>query len=215
LHSIVNLPCGVWFAIESDLDRASPSPDYMGGKIKMNLLKNLLSVRTLAAAAIAAVIPASLGGTATPVGISVSSLYSFTNGAIPAARLVQGTNGNFYGITQAGGTYGKGAVFMVTSGGVFTNLVSFTGTNGAAPAAPLWLDADRHFYGTTSSGGTKNEGTIFELTQSGVFTSLASFQKTNGATPLGGLVRGPGGLFYGTTSTGGAGRANGVGAVFS
>jgi uncharacterized repeat protein (TIGR03803 family) len=178
----------------------------------MNSSKNLLSVRKLAAAAIAAIIPACLGAPPPPVGISLSSLYAFTNAATPAAGLVQGTNGNFYGTTMAGGTKGNGTVFMVTPAGVFTNLVLFNGTNGATPEAPLYLDANGYFYGTTYSGGTNSHGTVFRMSHSGVFTNLVKFQGTNGANPLGGLVRGPKGLFYGTTSAGGS---NGLGEVFS
>jgi uncharacterized repeat protein (TIGR03803 family) len=179
----------------------------------MNLSKNHFSVRTLAIAAFAAIIPASLGVPPPPAGLSLSSLYSFTNAATPAACLVQGTNGNFYGTTMAGGAKGNyGAVFMVTPGGVFTNLVLFEGTNGEAPDASLYLDADGYFYGTTSSGGANNDGTVFKMSHSGVFTNLFKFSGGNGANPMGGVVRGPKKLFYGTTSAGGS---NKVGEVFA
>jgi len=178
----------------------------------MNLPKNLLSVRTLAAAAMAACIPASLGAPKPPTGISLSSLYSFASAANPAASLVQGSNGNFYGTMEGSGTNFLGAVFMLTPSGALTDLVLFNGTNGAAPAAPLFLSTDGTFYGTTAKGGTGNQGTIFKMSPSGDFTLLARFQGTNGANPMGGLVRGPKGYFYGTTRAGGS---NGVGEVFA
>ena len=44
-----------------------------------------------------------------------------------------GSDGNFYGTTYQGGTSNRGTVFKVTTNGVLTSLVSFTGTNGAYP----------------------------------------------------------------------------------
>jgi len=54
---------------------------------------------------------------------------------------VQGTDGNFYGTTEFGGsTYvsgsnpGDGTVFKITSAGALTTLASFAGANGRVPA---------------------------------------------------------------------------------
>jgi uncharacterized repeat protein (TIGR03803 family) len=47
----------------------------------------------------------------------LTSMYSFTggdDGGNPKAGLVQGGDGNFYGTTQTGGTYGYGTVFRLT-----------------------------------------------------------------------------------------------------
>ncbi len=178
----------------------------------MNLPKNLLSVRSLAAAAMAAIIPASLGAFVPPTGISLSSLYSFANAANPVASLVQGTNGNFYGTMEGSGTNFLGAVFVLTPSGAFTDLVLFNGANGSTPACPLFLSTDGNFYGTTAKGGTGNQGILFKMSPSGSFTILARFQGANGANPIGGLVRGAKGYFYGTTWAGGS---NGVGEVFA
>src|SRR5664279_4092422 len=58
---------------------------------------------------------------------TLSTLVSFNgaNGAHPIASLIQGTDGNFYGITNEGGAYGVGSVFKVTPGGTLTTLYSF------------------------------------------------------------------------------------------
>ena len=57
----------------------------------------------------------------------LTTLVSFNggNGSSPAAGLVQGTDGNFYGTTEYGGANGLGTVFQVTPTGVLTTLVSF------------------------------------------------------------------------------------------
>jgi uncharacterized repeat protein (TIGR03803 family) len=199
-------------ALNSKLDRAPASPDDTRGTKNMNSSSNLLPVRALAAAAIAAVllgVPIQAGAQG---GILFSNLYSFTNAALPAAGMVQGTNGNFYGTTEGSGTNVPGAVFMVTRSGDFTNLVVFNGTNGSMPAGPLFLSKDGNFYGVTSEGGSGNNGTIFSMTQSGVFKTLARFEGTNGSNPAGGLVLGPHGWYYGTASSGGS---NKVGAIFA
>ena len=85
---------------------------------------------------------------------ALTSLYSFTggnDGANPCAGLVQGSDGNFYGTTQYGGTNGAGTVFKISTNGALTSLYSFTGGNdGANPDAGLVQGSDGNFYGTTS-----------------------------------------------------------------
>jgi uncharacterized repeat protein (TIGR03803 family) len=141
-------------------------------------------------------------------GVSLTTLVSFsiTNGANPAAGLVQGTNGNFYGTTSAGGINGTnslGTVFRMTPAGALTTLVSFDSTNGANPWAGLVEGRDGSFYGTTTAGGTSNSGTVFKLSTEGALTTLVSFVGTNGAAPYSSLVEGKDGYFYGTTAVGG------------
>jgi len=145
--------------------------------------------------------------------VPIITLISFStaNGASPAAGLVQGPDGGFYGTTQFGGSYGQGTVFKITSNGTFTNLLSFTGTSGlypgANPVGNLVSGANGIFYGTTEAGGASNYGTVFAVTANGTFTSLVSFTGTNGAdlgdSPAAGLVWGTNGNLYGTTQYGG------------
>jgi uncharacterized repeat protein (TIGR03803 family) len=137
-----------------------------------------------------------------------SVLYSFTgasDGSSPVTGLIQGTDGNFYGTTSAGGTSNNGTVFVVTPGGTETVLHSFAGgSDGANPQAGLILGSDGNFYGTTANGGTANLGTVFKITSGGAETVLHSFtaHATDGASPFGGLIEFSGN-FYGTTAFGG------------
>ncbi|HKS71431.1 MAG TPA: choice-of-anchor tandem repeat GloVer-containing protein, partial [Ktedonobacterales bacterium] len=52
----------------------------------------------------------------TPAGVE-TVIYSFTggasDGAAPAAALIQGSDGNLYGTTTAGGPSGYGTVFVL------------------------------------------------------------------------------------------------------
>ncbi len=157
----------------------------------------------------------------TPGGV-LSTLYSFcsstncADGAVPVG-LVRGSDGNFWGTTSGGGTYGNyGTFFTISSTGALTTLHSFDGADGSSPAIVVQA-TDGNFYGTTSSGGAYNAGTIFKISPNYpyVLTPLYSFcSQTNcadGYYPLAGLVQGSDGNFYGTTYFGGA---NDAGVVF-
>jgi uncharacterized repeat protein (TIGR03803 family) len=142
--------------------------------------------------------------------------FSLRDGAYPYAPLVQGTDGNFYGTTEAGGTNSGGTVFRITAAGNLTTLHNFDLIDGIQPqAAALLQGSDGKFYGTAYNGGTNGLGTIFNVTTSGDVTTLYNFcSETNcadGASPESGLVLGNDGNFYGTTEFGGT---NAYGTVF-
>ncbi len=141
---------------------------------------------------------------------SYAVLYSFATGADaqnPQAGLIQGSDGNLYGTTDAGGASGEGSVFMITPDGAETVLHSFAndGSDGSHPQAGLALGSDGNFYGTTLTGGTKGGGTVFKITPTGVETVLHSFANdgSDGFSPEAGLIQGTDGELYGTTASGG------------
>jgi uncharacterized repeat protein (TIGR03803 family) len=158
-------------------------------------------------------------------GGSLTTLYSFcsqtkcADGATPSAGLVQGTDGNFYGTTVAGGettsfyTTGAGTVFKITPEGTLTTLHAFNGTDGGGPTAVLIQASDGNFYGTTQYGGASNAcaggcGTIFKMTAAGNLTTLYSFcvegyPCPDGYFPVAGLTQASNEEFYGTTAGGG------------
>jgi uncharacterized repeat protein (TIGR03803 family) len=154
----------------------------------------------------------------TPQG-ALTTLYNFAgvdynDGSFPAASLIQGLDGNFYGTTYGGGTsracdVGCGTVFGITPGGSVTVLLSFDLTDGFSPFA-LVQGTDGNFYGTTEGGGSGIAcylgcGTVFKVSPAGTLTTLHSFTgpTTDGSNPYAGLVQGRDGNFYGTTSAGG------------
>lgn len=150
-----------------------------------------------------------------PATGAFSTVYTFKPGeGQPLSKsppLVIGTDGNFYGTTQDGGTAQQGSVFKVTPAGEFTVLYSFTnGADGLQPAAALIQATDGNFYGTTVLGGAKQGGTIFSITPSGALTTLYSFP-VPGGNPNTPLTQAKDGSFYGVTADGGV---NQYGSIF-
>jgi uncharacterized repeat protein (TIGR03803 family) len=101
----------------------------------------------------------------TPAGV-LTTLVSFneTNGAVPAAPLIQASDGNFYGTAAWGGAFDIGIVFRVTPAGVYTILASFDGSDGDHPTTSLVQGRDGNFYGTANDGPSGN-GVIYQLLQ--------------------------------------------------
>jgi uncharacterized repeat protein (TIGR03803 family) len=100
---------------------------------------------------------------------TLTTLYSFcsesncTDGKLPEAGLVEGTDGNFYG-TTAGLAKNYGTIYQITSSGVLTTLYNFSGTpNGSYPYGGLVQHTNGMFYGVTNEGGTDDVGTVFSL----------------------------------------------------
>ncbi len=124
--------------------------------------------------------------------------YPCTDGGYPYGRLVQGTDGNFYGTTE-------NTVFKITPGGIFTTLHFFAGApnDGAYSYAGVVQAKDGNFYGTTSEGGAYNKGAVFRMTPGGTVTIIYSFcpgiDCTDGISPKGDLIQASDGNFYGTT----------------
>jgi uncharacterized repeat protein (TIGR03803 family) len=120
----------------------------------------------------------------TPGGALIT-LYNFcsqsgcADGAGPGP-LIQGADGNLYGISEVGGTgpcsEWCGTIFKITTNGTLTTLHSFDLTDGGGPRG-LVQASDGNFYGTTYSGGLSNSncdsgtcGTVFKMTPTGPAT---------------------------------------------
>jgi uncharacterized repeat protein (TIGR03803 family) len=153
-----------------------------------------------------------------------------TDGAYPQTELIEGTDGNLYGVATAGGANGTGTVFRMSRDGtafqtlhVFGAITSTVASgltvnaDGATSSAPLVQGADGLFYGTSALGGANGRGVVFRLAFDGTgFQVLHVFpeatadattgllKNSEGAVPLAGLVDGHDGFFYGVASQGGA-----------
>jgi uncharacterized repeat protein (TIGR03803 family) len=129
----------------------------------------------------------------TPQG-ALTTVYNFcsqtncADGAGPYSGLVQGTDGNFYGSTAAGGissctnSYffipGCGTVFRLTPGGALSTLHSFDSTDGNYPEG-LFQATNGNFYGTTLDGATSSGDCINTCgTAFGLSVRLGPFVET-------------------------------------
>jgi uncharacterized repeat protein (TIGR03803 family) len=163
-------------------------------------------------------------------------LYQFPGGKRgnnPQSGVVFDSNGNAYGTTYYGGTYGWGTIFRLEqSNGSWKEqvLYSFLGTSdGFNPAGNLVIDAAGNLYGTTLNGGTgtgcQNQnyycnGTLFELVYSNgawkhvvLYNFCSRSGCTDGAGPEG-LTFDKAGNLYGSTVTGGQQCQSGCGTVY-
>ncbi|HXJ93223.1 MAG TPA: choice-of-anchor tandem repeat GloVer-containing protein [Terriglobia bacterium] len=156
----------------------------------------------------------------TPAG-ELTTLYSFcqlancADGLLPAAGLVQATNGNFYGTTTDGGAGADaiGTVFEITPAGKLTTLHTFNdvvGQEGLSPAAALVQATNGNFYGTTSAGTGSSGATVFAITPAGKLTTVHIFDGTDGSEPMAALIQATDGNFYGTAAYGGTGDSGGT-----
>jgi uncharacterized repeat protein (TIGR03803 family) len=158
----------------------------------------------------------------TPAG-TLTKVYDFTNGkddSAPNFTVLQGQDGNMYGVSEEQYDGQFGSFFKLTTKGKISPY-PFSYTNGASPSLPA-QGTDLNFYGTTQAGGDTSCGefgcgVVYKVTAAGKITVLHEFtgyvSSTNydGSRPIGSLVQGSDGDFYGTTYTGGA---NNLGTVF-
>jgi|HubBroStandDraft_5_1064220.scaffolds.fasta_scaffold01199_4 uncharacterized repeat protein (TIGR03803 family) len=135
------------------------------------------------------------------------------DGCHPRGTLID-VKDTLYGTTFQGGTYKKGTVFAITTGGAERVLHTFGvgSDDGVYPQAGL-LDAGGTLYGTTRY-------TVFSISPSGSLTVLHIFgHGYDGADPAAPLIDVKG-TFYGTTIHGGkycreTANSVGCGTVFS
>ena len=132
------------------------------------------------------------------------SFDNLTDESVPYYPLLQGQDGNFYGVSYGEYNGQYGAFFKVSAAGTFTNLADFNYTNGALPALPT-QGTDGNFYGVAELGGSNALGTIYKATATGAITVLHNFTgyPADGSLPVGQLVQAYDGNFYGVTYEGG------------
>ena len=147
-------------------------------------------------------------------GMNAEVLHEFAgvaDGEAPLGRLLLASDGNFYGTTSAGGTFGFGTVFRMTPQGALSTVVAFDGgAQGRFPQSGL-IEAGGVLYGTTLNGGTGLAGTVFSLTFAGELTSIPFDGAAQGGAPSGELFyNASDDMIYGTAQAGGASNAGTV-----
>jgi uncharacterized repeat protein (TIGR03803 family) len=104
---------------------------------------------------------------------TLTTLASFDGDTVPAdgiyptGGVTLDANGDLLGTTNQGGTFGDGIVYELSSTGVMSTLVTFSGPNGQAPGGQLVVDSSGNLWGVTNSGGTSGYGSVYKLTPNG------------------------------------------------
>jgi len=159
-------------------------------------------LRALVCAVLCAVAASSLAAQ------TYQNLYDFSCSGILGCfpdtdQLAQGKDGNLYGTTSSGGSYGVGTIFMVTPSGTYTDLVEFNGKNGSQPSSGLTLASDGNFYGGAFFGGKYGFGTLFRFTPPSTLKVLHSFSaSSDGWSPTAPPIEAKDGNLYGLTYPG-------------
>jgi hypothetical protein len=161
---------------------------------------------------------------------TLTTIYTFTGGAdggYPAAGLISGPDGSFFGTTSSSPTGplvgNGGTVFQLfppaqglTAWTLQTLYTAATTSDGTNPTGGLVSDAAGNLYGAMSHGGIFNGvcafdgidfgcGTLFKLNHAAgsptayTYQLLYTFSGGADGEASGGLVTGPGGVLYGLT----------------
>ena len=138
------------------------------------------------------------------------------DGSLPFGNLVQASDGNLYGMTEAGGAGGNGVIFSLNPATSAYNVrYSFgAGSNDVVqPFGAMVQASNGLLYGMAAYGGANSVGGIFSFdpTSSAEAVVYSFASGSDGAVPQGSLIVASDGNLYGMTTAGGA--AN-VGTVF-
>jgi uncharacterized repeat protein (TIGR03803 family) len=148
-----------------------------------------------------------VGASAFAQQAQVQTLHTFTDvpdGANPLGGLVQASDGNYYGATEAGGLNTGGSIFKIDGQTLAVSTI-YSFADNVFPNGGLVEGPNHLLYGVTRSGGAQNNGTIYTVDFSGNVTFIHSMGDNvdDGNLPVGSLILGVEGNLYGVCSQGG------------
>lgn len=139
-------------------------------------------------------------------------LHAFTggdDGSGPGAGLSIDEQGNLYGMTPIGGSYGLGVIYQLhprqNGSYAFRVIHTFTGGSDGSSASVgrMIFDQAGNLYGAATVGGDFGQGVVFQLRSRGAEWKLKTLYSFKGMPdagfPYGGLVFDDAGNLYGTS----------------
>ena len=130
----------------------------------------------------------------------------------PKSKMVIGSDGDFYGISSAGGTNNAGTIFKYSEAGFEVLYNLSPSTDGSNSNGDMVEISNGVFIGTTASAAEFNGGSIFRFSLDDGFSTLHNFQPAlDGGNPSGAIAFNNN-IIYGTCSNGGSA---GFGTCFS
>jgi len=140
-------------------------------------------------------------------------LYSFcsqadcTDGLYPTAGFMLAADGNFYGVTNVGGTDNWGLIFKFSRESGYAVLHRFCNEcgDGVAPYGAPVMDAAGNLFGTTMENGAYSGGTIYQLKSSYqvIYNFCAQADCSDGVAAEGTMIMDSAGNLFGTAAGGG------------
>lgn len=147
-------------------------------------------------------------------GNNLTFEYEFlggVDGATPVGKLCYADNGNIYGTTTNGGTYGLGICFKFNPNtSTFQIIHHFSVVTGSISFHGLTKGDDGNLYGTCYEGGLNGGGVLFKINPlNDNFSVLFDFSSSSGTYAQIGHVANN--VLFGTCANNGA---NGLGTIF-
>ena len=139
----------------------------------------------------------------------IDTLFNFRNktpgGFAISQKMIEGNNGNLYGVTSQGGYSGLGVIYEYNPfAKQYKLLHDFRGEDGDTPVSHLAQASNGKLYGVTLRGGEHDRGVLFEYDIiSGVYVKLLDFKQSIGKSPSGGLLEAETLQLFGLTDSGG------------
>jgi uncharacterized repeat protein (TIGR03803 family) len=135
--------------------------------------------------------------------IQIFSFDAVNSGSFPKGKLMEGTDGALYGMTNAGGSNGFGTIFKINKNGTGFHKMSDLSDVAKYPVyGPLLESTSGNFFGMTSRGGLSNGGGVFKITSGDVLTGLYDFPQEE-SSPRNVIVDPTGEYYYGVAEKGG------------
>ncbi|MEI6815620.1 MAG: T9SS type A sorting domain-containing protein [Bacteroidota bacterium] len=118
--------------------------------------------------------------------------FNYSNGSLPVNKMIQLSNGLFYGLQMSGNTSNSnhGAIYSFdVKNKIYTDLFNFNGSNGSGPIGSMIQASNGKLYGMTVFGGYSDKGVIYCFDYlKNTCVKLADFDSLNGTLPYGDLV---------------------------